>query len=195
MRKLWATAVNLIEMWRAAPSMAPAKTVSGLAYDFAFTGIDGRPMKLSNWRGKVLLIVNTASFCGFTKQYAGLQELWTRYEPGGLVVIGVPSNDFGAQEPKSEDEIQLFCEGTFGVTFPLTAKQEVIGPNAHPFYQWAAEAMGPAGVPKWNFHKYRIGRDGRLLKSFGTKVPPTSDEITSAIETALAASAPTPVSA
>jgi glutathione peroxidase len=144
-------------------------------------------MKLSTWRGKALLIVNTASFCGYTKQYAGLQELWTRYEKAGLVVIGVPSNDFGEQEPKSEGEIKTFCQGAFGVTFPLTSKQHVVGPDAHPFYKWAADAMGPAGVPNWNFHKYLIGRDGRLLRSFSTKLPPMSDEITGRIDEALAA--------
>jgi glutathione peroxidase len=190
MRKPWETVVNLARMWSAKPSMAPAKPSNGSAYDFAFTGIDGRPMKLSTWRGNSLLVVNTASFCGFTKQYAGLQELSTRYAPAGLVVIGVPSNDFGAQEPKSEGEIQSFCEGTFGVTFPLTAKQEVVGPNAHPFYKWAAGVMGPAGVPNWNFHKYLIGRNGRLLRSFATKVPPTSEEITGWIDKALAEPAP-----
>jgi glutathione peroxidase len=166
--------------------MAPSKIVLGSAYDFDFTGIDGKPMPLSAWRGKALLIVNTASFCGYTKQYAGLQELRTRYETAGLVVIGVPSNDFGEQEPKSEGEIKTFCEGSFGVTFPLTSKQDVVGSNAHPFYKWAADAMGPAGVPNWNFHKYLIGRDGRLLRSFSTKLSPTSPEIIDCIEKALA---------
>ncbi len=186
MQKLWATIVSLVRMWTGAPSMAPSKIVLGSAYDFDFTGIDGKPMPLSAWRGKALLIVNTASFCGYTKQYAGLQDLWTRYETAGLVVIGVPSNDFGEQEPKSEGEIKTFCEGSFGVTFPLTSKQDVVGSNAHPFYKWAAEAMGPAGVPNWNFHKYLIGRDGRFLRSFSTKLSPTSPEIIDRIEKALA---------
>lgn len=186
MRKLWSMIVSLVAMWTAAPSVAPSNPVKGLAYDFEFTGIDGKPMPLAAWRDKVLLIVNTASFCGYTKQYAGLQELWMRYEKAGLVVIGVPSNDFGEQEPKSEDEIKTFCQGAFGVTFLLTSKQHVVGPEAHPFYKWAAEAMGPAGVPNWNFHKYLVGRDGRLLRSFSTKLPPESAEITGAIERALA---------
>jgi glutathione peroxidase len=185
MRKLWAMAVSLIAMWTAAPSAAPSKVVAGSVYDFEFLGIDGRPLKLVSWRGKVLLIVNTASFCGYTKQYAGLQDLWTRYEKAGLVVVGVPSNDFGGQEPKSEGEIKAFCQGAFGITFPLTSKQTVVGSNAHPFYKWAAETMGPDGVPKWNFHKYLIGRDGRLLKSFSTRLEPTSAEVTTWIEKAL----------
>ena len=186
MRKLWSMIVSLVAMWTAAPSVAPSNPVKGSAYDFEFTAIDGKPMPLSAWRDKVLLIVNTASLCGYTKQYAGLQELWARYEKAGLVIIGVPSNDFGEQEPKSEGEIKTFCQGAFGVTFPLTSKQHVVGPDAHPFYKWAAEAMGPAGVPNWNFHKYLVGRDGRLLRSFSTKLPPESAEITGAIEKALA---------
>jgi glutathione peroxidase len=189
MGKIWSAIVSLVAMWTAAPSVAPSKPVDGLAYDFEFTGIDGKPMSLSDFRGKVLLIVNTASFCGYTKQYAGLQDLWSRYEKAGLVVIGVPSNDFGEQEPKSEGEIKTFCQGAFGVTFPLTSKQHVVGPDAHPFYKWAAEAMGPAGVPNWNFHKYLVGRDGRLLRSFSTKLSPESPEITGPIEKALAENA------
>jgi glutathione peroxidase len=186
MGKLWSMIVSLVAMWTAAPSVAPSNPVKGSAYDFEFTAIDGKPISLSVLRDKVLLIVNTASFCGYTKQYAGLQELWARYEKAGLVIIGVPSNDFGEQEPKSEGEIKTFCQGAFGVTFPLTSKQHVVGPEAHPFYKWAAEAMGPAGVPNWNFHKYLVGRDGRLLRSFSTKLPPESAEITGAIEKALA---------
>jgi glutathione peroxidase len=186
MTKLWATVAGLIAMWTGAPSVGPSKVVTGTAYDFAFSGIDGKPLQLADWRGKVLLVVNTASFCGYTKQYAGLQELWTRYEKAGLVVIGVPSNDFGGQEPKSEGEIKSFCQGAFGVTFPLTSKQVVIGSEAHPFYKWAADAIGPKGLPNWNFHKYLIGRDGRLLRSLSTRLAPASEEVTSWIEKALA---------
>lgn len=195
MGKLWATVTSLIAMWMAAPSMAPSNPGRGSAYDFAFTGIDGKPMKLAQWRGKVLLVVNTASFCGYTGQYAGLQELWARYEAAGLVVIGVPSNDFGAQEPKSEDEIKTFCQGAYGVTFPLTAKQKVTGPGAHPFYRWAAGTMGPQGVPNWNFHKYLIGRDGRMLRSFSTKVSPLSGDLVTWIERALVEPFPAPATA
>ena len=192
MQKHWAMVVRLVAMWTAAPSLAPSKVVAGSAYDFEFRGIEGKPVKLAAWRGKVLLVVNTASFCGYTKQYAGLQDLWTRYEKAGLVVIGVPSNDFGGQERKSEGEIKTFCQGAFGITFPLTAKQTVAGPAAHPFYKWAAEVMGPGGVPNWNFHKYLIGRDGRLLKSFSTRLEPMSGEVTSGIERALAESVSLP---
>ena len=189
MRKLWNTGVNLFSLWTAPQSVPPAKSVTGTAYDFEFTSIDGAVMKLADWRGRALLIVNSASLCGFTKQYAGLQELWARYEKSGLVVIAVPSNDFGEQEPSPDGDIFTFCQGVFGVTFPLTSKHSVIGANAHPFYKWAAEAMGPAGVPTWNFHKYLVGRDGQLLRSFSTKLPPTSPEIISWIEIALEESA------
>ena len=169
--------------------MAPRAETTGSAYDFEFGGIDGAPIKLSQWRGKVLLVVNTASFCGFTKQYAGLQDLWMRYGGEGLVVLGVPANDFGGQEPKSESEIKKFCEGGFGITFPLTSKQVVVGPASHPFYKRAAETVGPDGVPAWNFHKYLLGRDGRMIGAFASRVTPDSKELVGAIENALNAKA------
>lgn len=190
MRKLWNTGVNILSMMIANKSTAPSTQVEGSAYDFEFKSIDGAPMKLSDWRGKPLLIVNSASFCGFTKQYAQLQELWRRYEQDGLVVIAVPSNDFGEQEPHSDGEIQSFCQGVFGVTFPIASKHPVIGQDAHPFYKWAANAMGPTGVPTWNFHKYLVGRDGRLVRSFSTKLSPTSPEMVSWIEKTLAEPVP-----
>lgn len=190
MRKLWNTGVNIFSMMTANKSTAPSNQVEGSAYDFEFKSIDGAPMKLSDWRGKPLLIVNSASFCGFTKQYVQLQELWQRYEHDGLVVIAVPSNDFGEQEPHADGEIQSFCQGVFGVTFPIASKHPVIGPEAHPFYKWAANAMGPTGVPAWNFHKYLVGRDGQLVRSFSTKLSPTSPEMVSWIEKTLAEPVP-----
>ena len=194
MKKLLATALGMAAVFTASAVTAPACATEGSAFTFEFQSIDGKPMKLADWRGKALLVVNTASFCGFTKQYAGLQELWSKYEAKGLVVVGVPSNDFGGQEPKAEGEIKKFCEGAFGVTFPLTTKQVVTGGTAHPFYKWAAEAAGPAGVPAWNFHKYLIGRDGRLVASLSTRAAPMSDEVTAAIEKALAEPVPQAVS-
>lgn len=116
--------------------------------------------------GQVVLLVNTASRCGFTKQYAALEALWRRHRADGLVVLGVPSNDFGAQEPGSDAEIARFCTSTFDVTFPLAARQVVSGASAHPLYRWAAEQTGPIGAPNWNFHKILIGRDGRVLDWF-----------------------------
>lgn len=186
MKKLWTTIASLFAMFTASPSSGPAQAVPGSAYDFEFTSIDGKPMPLSQWRGKPLLIVNTASFCGYTKQYAGLQDLWKRYEAAGLVVVGVPSNDFGGQEPKNEKAIKTFCEGAYGITFPLTTKQTVVGDEAHPFFKWAISAVGEANGPQWNFHKYLIGRDGKVFRSISTKVDPSSPEMTGWIEKAIA---------
>lgn len=185
-KKLWTMAASIIAMWMSAPSLAPLKDVAGSAYDFEFPGIDGKPIKLSDWRGKVILVVNTASFCGYTKQYAGLQALWDTYRDRGLIVLGVPSSDFGEQEPKSEGEIKKFCQGAFGITFPLTSKQHVIGDEAHPFYKWAAEAMGSDGTPKWNFHKYLVGRDGYIAEVFPETVEPSDTRVKTAIAWALA---------
>jgi glutathione peroxidase len=164
---------------------APAEPAAALAFDHQFEAIEGGKLPLAQWRGKVLLVVNTASFCGFTPQYEGLQALWERYEKQGLVVIGVPSNDFGAQEPKSESEILGFCKGAYSVTFPLTTKEVVSGTGAHPFYRWAREALGAGAAPSWNFHKYLVGRDGRLLGGYGSTVEPLSPQLTRAIEEAL----------
>jgi glutathione peroxidase len=164
-------------------SSAPAGPMS--AFDHEFDAIEGGKLPLAQWRGKVLLIVNTASFCGFTPQYEGLQKLWERYEAKGLVVLGVPANDFGEQEPKAEAEILGFCKGAFGVTFPLTTKQVVKGPQAHPFYLWARETFGSTHAPRWNFHKYLVGRDGKPIAGYGSNIEPLSPELTKAIEAAL----------
>jgi glutathione peroxidase len=158
------------------------------AFEHEFESIDGGKLALRNWRGKVLLVVNTASFCGYTQQYAGLQTLWERYEQRGLVIIGVPSNDFGDQEPNTEAQIKGFCQGAFGVTFPLTSKQAVSGAQAHSFYQWARNTLGASRAPRWNFHKYLVGRDGKLLGGYGAGIEPLSSELIGAIEAALASS-------
>ena len=128
--------------------------------------------------------MNTASLCGFTGQYKGLEELWRRYRDKGLVVLGVPSNDFGGQEPGSKEEIKRFCEASFDVTFPLAAKASVKGAAAHPFYRWAATER-PLETPRWNFHKYLIGRDGRLKAAFTSAVAPSDPGVIVAIETEL----------
>ena len=155
-------------------------------YDFEFTSIDGDKLPLAQYRGRPVLVVNTASFCGYTPQYDGLQKLWQTYEAKGLVVIGVPSNDFGEQEPKAEAEIKSFCEGAFGITFPLTAKYQVKGDQAHPFYRWAASKLGASAVPRWNFHKLLIGRDGQPAAAFATAVEPQSRQLVGEIERVLA---------
>lgn len=155
------------------------------AHDFSFTAIDGTPLPMSDFKGRPVLLVNTASECGFTPQYEGLQTLWESYRDRGLVVLGVPSNDFGGQEPGSEAEIKEFCEATFSVDFPLTEKQVVIGGEAHPLYRWIEDSLGEAGTPRWNFHKYLIDGEGELAGAWPSSVKPLSAEIREAVETAL----------
>ena len=152
------------------------------AFDFEFVSIEGEPLTMSEFAGRVVLVVNTASRCGFTHQYSELQAVWDRYREGGFVLLGIPSNDFGGQEPGTEAEIKDFCEVNFSIDFPMTSKVHVRGDDAHPFYAWAAEELGAASVPRWNFHKYLIGRDGNLAGWFSTPTRPTSDAIMSAIE-------------
>lgn len=155
------------------------------AYGFSFQSLRGGDIRLAAYAGKPLLIVNTASLCGFTPQYAGLQELWTQFRRRGLTIIGVPSNDFGGQEPGGATDIAETAEHTYHVTFPITAKTTVKGPNAHPFYKWAA-AERPSDPPGWNFHKYLVGRDGYLADAFSSRVEPTDTRVITAISRAFA---------
>jgi glutathione peroxidase len=155
------------------------------AHDFSLTTIAGKPLDMKRFAGHPVLLVNVASFCGFTPQYADLQKLHESYGGKGLVVLGVPSNDFGAQEPKAEPEIARFCETSYGVTFPMTSKQKVIGAEAHPLYRWIADEAGEGAAPKWNFHKYLVGKDGSLKGAWPSRVSPTSAEITGAIDAEL----------
>ena len=155
------------------------------AYAFTFKGLDGEEILLSSYAGHPLLVVNTASLCGYTPQYAGLQALWTRYRDKGLIVIGVPSNDFGSQEPGGAGDIHATAQGEYHVTFPITEKVVVKGKDAHPFYRWAA-AERPLEAPRWNFHKYLVGRDGYLKAGFASAVEPTDPLIVAAIEKELA---------
>ena len=146
-------------------------------YDFEALSIDGKPAQLATQRGKVLLIVNTASACGFTPQFAGLEKLWETYRGQGLEVIGFPSNEFGAQDPGSNDEIASFCQLNYGVSFPMMAKVKVNGADAHPLWQWlTAEARGVLGTQavKWNFTKFLVGRDGRVVKRYAPTDKPES---------------------
>ena len=133
----------------------------------------------------MVLVVNTASYCGYTKQYEGLEKLYAKYGSRGLVVLGFPSNDFGGQEPGSNAEIKRFCEVSFDVTFPLADKQIVSGANAHPLYRWAAAQTGTIGTPSWNFHKILVGKDGAALQAFGPRTEPQADEVVAAIKAAL----------
>ena len=155
-----------------------------LAYDFSFKDLDGSPVKLSDYKNNVLLITNVASRCGFTSQYEDLQILWEKYEKKGLVVIGVPSNSFN-QELASNKEVKNFCEAKFGISFPMMQIVEVKGNNAHPFYIWAKENHGKAAIPKWNFHKIIISKDGKVFDTFTSITTPTSKKLINSIELAL----------
>ncbi|SEH27152.1 glutathione peroxidase [Magnetospirillum fulvum] len=177
-----AAAVGLAGHASADDSPAPARIEWGA---LPLPAIDGGAIDPASLTGKVVLVVNTASKCGFTPQYAGLEALWREYRDRGLVVLGVPSNDFGSQEPGNDAEVASFCEINYGVDFPLLSKQTVSGSNAHPFYRWAAERTGPLGVPRWNFHKILIARDGRLLDWYSSVTGPDSGRLRSAIERAL----------
>ena len=157
-------------------------------YDFEALSIEGKPAHLSTQRGKVLLVVNTASACGFTPQFGGLESLWKAYRDKGLVVVGFPSNQFGAQDPGSNDEIASFCQLNYGVTFPMMSKVDVNGAKAHPLWKWlTSEAPGLLGseAVKWNFTKFLIGKDGKVLKRYAPNISP--EAIKADIEAALAA--------
>jgi len=152
------------------------------AHQFSFTQFNGEPLHLADLKGKVIMVVNTASECGFTGQYEELQSLYEQYQDKGLEIIAVPANDFGGQEPGSDEDIQSFTKEKFEVTFPVVSKETVTGKDAHPFYVWASEQAGLLGSPKWNFHKYLIGTDGEFIGWFATTTSPTADKITQTIE-------------
>lgn len=165
---------------------AEAEDTHNTAYDYSFKSLVGaESMPLKQFEGKVMLIVNTASNCGLTPQYEGLEKLYATYKEKGLVVIGVPSNDFGKQEPGSSEEISNFCKVDYGVTFPMASKEIVSGNSAHPFYAWAKKTLGFGTAPKWNFHKYLINRKGELIDYFNSTTAPESDRVKQAIENAL----------
>ena len=170
----------------AAPAAAQSPSSNGApmspvtAYAFSFAGLDGDAIRLADYAGKPIIVVNTASLCGYTPQYTGLEQLFVRFQERGLMMIGVPCNDFGGQEPGGPAEIHETANREYGVTFPLTAKAEVKGPNAHPFYKWAAMER-PLETPKWNFHKYLVGRDGHIAAVFPTPVEPMDARVVAAV--------------
>ena len=153
----------------------------GTAYDYEFNSIDGDLIKLGQYRGKVIVVVNVASRCGYTPQYEDLQTLWSEYKNKNLVVLGVPTNNF-RQEPGNNKEIKNFCETNFGITFPMTEKINVIGNNSHPFYKWARKDYGIGAIPKWNFHKIIIGKDGKVAETFSSITKPSSKKFIKVIE-------------
>lgn len=185
---LFAGAGMVVSASRAQPAGGdPGAATAQTAYAFRLTSIDGKPMPLSAYRGTVMLVVNTASMCGFTPQYEGLENLQKRYQARGFTVIGIPSGDFRNQEYDDNARIKQFCESKFGINFPLAEKSVVTGADALPFYQWARASLAAENAPKWNFHKFLVGRDGRLIAGFPSKVAPESPELTGAIERALGA--------
>ena len=153
-----------------------------LFFDLSIKSVNNKIINLSEYKGKTVLLVNVASNCGFTKQYTGLQALYDEYKEKNFIVLGVPSNQFGGQEPGSNDEIKNFCETNFNITFPITNKTDVKGNNAHDIYKWAKENYGNSTVPKWNFHKILINKDGKIHDTFGSFTKPLSDKIKKQIE-------------
>jgi len=151
-------------------------------YDFKMKSINGNDLNLSQMKGKTILLVNVASKCGFTKQYEDLQKLYDNYKDKGLIIIGVPSNQFGSQEPGSETEIKNFCETNFNITFPMTIKYDVKGSKAHPAYLWAKDTYNNSTIPKWNFHKILINKEGKVEDTFVSFTKPLSKKIISKIE-------------
>ena len=150
-------------------------------FDFKIESISGEIIDLNTYKNKVILIVNTASYCGFTKQYTDLQILWDKYKSDGLIVLGVPSNSFN-QEKKSNDEVKNFCEVNFNINFPLTAITDVKGENAHEIYSWANKNFGKSAIPKWNFYKILINKEGKIEETFSSFTKPTSNKLTKKIE-------------
>ncbi len=159
-----------------------SKEIRQNAHEFTFDSIDGGTLELSKYTNKVLLIVNTASHCGFTPQYNDLQNLWDQYKDKGLIIIGVPSGDFGNQELDSNIKIKNFCKVNFNVNFPMASLSHIKGKKAHPFYKWANKQVGFTGKPRWNFHKFLVGPQGRLVDWFASTTKPTSVKIKSKIE-------------
>ena len=168
-------------------NLMPAKAIEArdTAYQFSFKSIDGHDLPLKAYKGKAILLVNTASHCGFTSQYKSLQALWESYKQKGLVVIAVPSSSFGGQEFDSNAEVKSFCDVNYGRTFPMTEKTPVRGQKRHPFYAWAETQLGSLAKPRWNFHKYLIDRDGLLIDWFSSPTQPTSTKVRKAIEKSL----------
>ena len=151
-------------------------------FDFSIDSINGDKINLSKFEGKTILLVNVASKCGFTNQYTDLQNLYDLYKDRGFVIVGIPSNQFGGQEPATEDEIKNFCETNFNINFPMTAKYDVKGKNAHPIYIWAEKSFGRSAVPKWNFHKILINKEGKIEDTFASFTNPMSKKLIKKIE-------------
>ena len=172
--------IIILSMFFSSKSMSSDKSF----HDFSIESISGGDIKLADYKNKVVLLVNTASQCGFTPQYAGLQKIYDRYKDDGLVVLGVPSDDF-KQELSSDDDVKKFCEIRYGVNFPLTSIQKIKGESAHPLYKWISGNTSVIGQPRWNFHKYLISKEGKILNWFSSMTSPTSEGLLNQVEQAL----------
>ena len=172
--------IIVLSMFFSTKSMSSDKSF----HDFSIESISGGDIKLADYKNKVVLLVNTASQCGFTPQYAGLQKIYDRYKDDGLVVLGVPSDDFN-QELSSDDDVKKFCEIRYGVNFPLTSIQKIKGETAHPLYKWISGNTSVIGQPRWNFHKYLISKEGQILNWFSSMTSPTSEGLLNQVEQAL----------
>ena len=183
MRKLLTSLllIKLLFLFSAFNDLKAEKLIK-TAYDFSFNSIEGDSFNLSAYRNKVMLVVNTASFCAFTPQYMELQKIWDEYKGKGLVVIGVPSRDFGKQEYDDDKNIKKFCAVNFDINFPMTTLSKVSGHDAHPFYRWANNQVGFAGKPRWNFHKFLVAPDGKIVDWFSSVTEPSSEKMKKAIE-------------
>jgi glutathione peroxidase len=173
--------LGLLAGFAATPALAQGSAMTKVtAFAFSFAGLGGDNIRLGDYAGHPILVVNTASQCGYTPQFTGLQQLWTRFHDRGLMIVGVPSNDFGGQEPGGATEIAATAQHEYGVKFPIAAKADVKGVKAHPFFKWAAGER-PMDVPRWNFHKYLIGRDGHIAAVFASAIDPTDTRVVTAI--------------
>ena len=164
--------------------MSSVQASEKVFHDFTIESISGETINLSDYKSKVVLLVNTASKCGFTPQYSGLQKIYEKYKDDGFVVLGVPTNDFN-QELSKDSDVKEFCEIRFGVEFPMSSIQLIRGENAHPIYKWIKSNVSVIGQPRWNFHKYLIGKDGNIINWFSSMTSPTSEGLLNQIETAL----------
>ena len=153
-----------------------------LAYDFNFKDLNGSNLSLADYKGKVIVVVNVASQCGFTSQYEDMQKVWEKYQSKGIIMLGIPSNDFGKQEPGINEDIKNFCEAKFDISFPMTEKVSVKGTGAHPFYIWAWKNHGKSAIPKWNFHKIIIDKNGKVAETFSSITNPSSKNFIKALE-------------
>jgi len=178
MNKLLIVGISAIMLFFKSSSLANYEKIF---YDFKIDNISGEEIDFKDYKGKVVLLVNTASYCGFTKQYNGLQELWDKYKSKGLIVLAIPSNSFN-QEKKNNKDVKKFCEVNFNINFPITAITDVKGNNAHEIFKWAKDNYGKSAIPKWNFHKILINKDGKVEETFASFTNPMSKKIIKKIE-------------